>query len=166
VPKRRVRRSNRRRNIAIEAIILIILTLGIMWYAGIYPFNLLGEAPTQVVVTIVSGASLNPQLGFDPALITIVIGINNTVVWKNQDTDWHTAHSNIPEFDSKIIQPGARFTHTFMRPGSYPYHCDPHPWMTGLVIVKASNSIGMVHPTIPFQSMIQIILRSNDGIQP
>jgi hypothetical protein len=94
----------------------------------------------EVVVTIPPGAGDNPKLGFEPAVMVIVIGINNTVVWKNEDSDWHTAHSNIPEFYSGIIQPGASFTHTFERPGIYPYHCDPHPWMTGLITVQAPSS--------------------------
>jgi len=25
--------------------------------------------------------------------------------------------------------------YTFIRPGTYPYHCDPHPYMTGVVVV-------------------------------
>jgi plastocyanin len=105
---------------------------------GFNPFKMESAASTPVVVTIVPGSGLNPRLGFSPPLVKLVIGVNNTVIWKNEDSDWHTAHSNIPEFDSKMIPPGASFTHTFQKPGSFPYHCDPHPWMTGLVIVAGS----------------------------
>jgi plastocyanin len=100
--------------------------------------------PSSVYVIIQKGAGENLNLGFDPAKISIVIGINNTVVWKNEDSNWHTAHSNIPEFNSGLIQPGASFTHTFLRAGVYPYHCDPHPWMTGVVTVKAASGTGMI----------------------
>ena len=100
--------------------------------------------PTEVVVIIAKGAGENLHLGFEPSKITIVIGVNNTVVWKNEDSDWHTAHSNIPEFNSGLIQPGDSFTHTFQRAGIYPYHCDPHPWMTGVVTVKSATSTSMV----------------------
>jgi hypothetical protein len=96
------------------------------------------------VVIIPNGAGENLHLGFEPSKITIVIGVNNTVIWKNEDSTWHTAHSNIPEFNSGLIQPGDSFTHTFQRAGTYPYHCDPHPWMTGVVIVKAATSTGIV----------------------
>jgi plastocyanin len=96
------------------------------------------------VVIIANGASENASLGFEPSNITIVIGVNNTVVWKNEDSDWHTATSDIPEFDSGVIQPGGSFTHTFLRAGTFPYHCDPHPWMTGVVVVKAAPSASMV----------------------
>jgi plastocyanin len=101
----------------------------------------LGQVGVKIVVVeIASGAGENPRLGFEPAVINIVIGENNTVVWKNEDSDWHTAHSNIPEFYSGIIQPGASFTHTFQRPGTFPYHCDPHPWMTGLITVQPQST--------------------------
>jgi len=36
-----------------------------------------------------------------------------------------------------LLKPGDRFEHTFMRPGSYPYHCDFHTAnMQGTVIVQ------------------------------
>jgi plastocyanin len=106
--------------------------------------NLTPTTPSEVVVIIPNGASENLHLGFEPSKITIVIGVNNTVVWKNEDSDWHTAHSNIPEFNSGLIQSGDSFTHTFQRAGTYPYHCDPHPWMTGVVIVKGATSTGII----------------------
>jgi len=110
--------------------------------------GMLSGTPKQVVVIIQEGAGENLHLGFSPAKITIVIGVNNTVVWKNEDSDWHTAHSNIPEFNSGMIAPGASFTHVFERTGTFPYHCDPHPWMTGLVIVESSSAEGMIQPSI------------------
>jgi plastocyanin len=93
-----------------------------------------------VTVTIPPGAGLDPRIGFEPAVISIIIGVNNTVVWVNRDSSWHTAHSNIPEFYSNYIQPGSNFTHTFQYPGIYPYHCDPHPWMTGKITVYPATT--------------------------
>ena len=111
------------------------MLVGLVFYGNVMP-----STPREVVVIIQNGAGENLHLGFDPAKITVVIGVNNTVVWKNEDSDWHTAHSNIPEFNSGLIQPGDSFTHTFERAGTYPYHCDPHPWMTGVVIVEQSSA--------------------------
>lgn len=118
---------------------LVLVAVGFLLYG-----NLIPTTPSEVVVIIPNGASENLHLGFEPAKITIVIGVNNTVVWKNEDSDWHTAHSNIPEFNSGLIQAGDSFTHTFLRAGTYPYHCDPHPWMTGVVFVKAATSTGII----------------------
>jgi len=115
------------------------IALSLMFYSSLAP-----PTPSEVFVIIPNGAGENLHLGFEPPKITIVIGVNNTVVWKNEDSDWHTAHSNIPEFNSGLIQPGASFTHTFLRAGVYPYHCDPHPWMTGVVTVKADTSSSII----------------------
>lgn len=155
-----------RKNLALVALILVISVVGVIWYGGFFPFNVQGPPPIEVVVIIQRGSGLNLQLGFKPALVKLVIGVNNTVVWKNEDTTWHTAHSNIPEFDSKMIPAGANFTHTFERPGSYPYHCDPHPWMTGLVVVQASNAAGITQLSIPRQVTGQLLVKSCDGLEP
>jgi plastocyanin len=101
-----------------------------------------GSQIRVVVVKILPGAGSNPRIGFEPAVISIVIGVNNTVIWENEDSTWHTAHSNIPEFYSNYIEPGGNFTHTFESPGIYPYHCDPHPWMTGKITVYSPSVTG------------------------
>lgn len=131
-----------RRKFAVTAIAVVfaVVSFGVVFFG-----NAMLSAVTEVVVIIQNGAGENLHLGFDPARITIVIGVNNTVVWKNEDSDWHTAHSNIPEFNSGLIQPGDSFTHTFLRAGVYPYHCDPHPWMTGVVTVKPTTSTGIIN---------------------
>ncbi len=113
---------------------------GALVYTGFSPFGKNPQA-APVVILMVRGSGVDPRLGFSPENVTLVIGVNNTVVWKNEDSTWHTAHSNIPEFDSRIVDPGQSFTYQFNRPGKYPYHCDPHPWMTGIITVKPSTSI-------------------------
>ena len=101
-----------------------------------------------VNVTIPSGASTPPtgysggqqktQYGFDPDVITVVIGKNNTVFWNNMDAAPHTATSDQSgAFDTGNIGPGATGTYTFTTPGTYTYHCNYHPWMQGTVIVKS-----------------------------
>jgi len=123
---------------------LAFVAVGFLFHSNLIPTTPTEVVPTEVVVIIPKGAGENLHLGFEPSTITIVIGVNNTVIWKNEDSDWHTAHSNIPEFNSGLIEPGGNFTHTFLRAGTYPYHCDPHPWMTGIVIVKAATSAGII----------------------
>ena len=152
--RKRVKRTKpktrrlRRRTFAVLGIALIagsvFVAVGFLSNSSLIPSTPIEVMPTVVVVIIPKGASLNLHLGFEPPMITIVIGVNNTVIWKNEDTDWHTAHSNIPEFNSGLIQPGGNFTHTFLRAGTYPYHCDPHPWMTGIVIVKTATSTSII----------------------
>lgn len=95
-----------------------------------------------VKVSIPNGTSTNTASpGYSPATITVVIGTNNTVTWTNNDIAVHTVTANDKSFDSGDIAPGASFSFTFTTPGTYPYHCIYHSWMSGTVIVKAAEAV-------------------------
>lgn len=80
---------------------------------------------------------------FAPYSITVVIGVNNTVQWSNNNTGDpngapHTVTSNSPgQFNSGNMNQGDTFTCTFTIAGTYEYHCAYHPEMIGKVIVKS-----------------------------
>jgi plastocyanin len=59
-----------------------------------------------------------------------------TVEWINRDPLEHTVTADDGSFDSGIIAERGRYRRTFVQPGRYPYHCTPHPQMTGVVIVE------------------------------
>lgn len=71
---------------------------------------------------------------FDPATVTIRAG--GTVTWTNEGPSVHTATSDDGVFDSGNLSRGDSFSQTFDEPGTYPYHCTPHPFMTAEVIVE------------------------------
>jgi plastocyanin len=100
-----------------------------------------------VKIIIPNGVNLNHALNFQPSTITLVIGVNNTVTWINQDTTDHTAtFSSVPSgvqaasVSAGDIPPGTSFGPiTFTVAGTYLYHCQFHPgWMRGTIIVKAA----------------------------
>ncbi len=108
---------------------------------GIILSNQLNNQPQTraIYVSAVKGASDSYLVkdGFQPKEITVMIDINNTVIWTNDDPGVvHTVHSDLPEFDSSFLDPGKTFTHIFTKPGTFTYHCDPHPWMVGKITVK------------------------------
>src|SRR5215211_926165 len=74
------------------------------------------------------------NLAFNPAEVTISTG--STVSWTNDDSVPHTVTSTDGVFDSGIFDPGANFTWTFDQPGSFPYACQIHPQMQGMVIAE------------------------------
>jgi plastocyanin len=83
---------------------------------------------------------------FEPEIVKVVIGLNNTVRWVNQDGVGCviTASSmDDPDFfsategDASLLDPGETFDFTFNRPGVFDYHCAPHPHKHGTVIVLA-----------------------------
>ncbi|HUI00786.1 MAG TPA: cupredoxin domain-containing protein [Nitrososphaerales archaeon] len=80
--------------------------------------------------------------GFSPGNVTVVIGVNNTLTWTNDDVSAHTVTSTaVPNgaatFNSGIISSGQTYTMTFTVPGVYKYDCSLHLWMKGEVIVKS-----------------------------
>jgi plastocyanin len=83
----------------------------------------------------------NESLNFQPANITVVIGVNNTVTWVDQDSIQHTVVStSVPpgaqKFNSGILNQSQEFTITLTVPGTYHYYCDIHPtWMKGTITV-------------------------------
>ena len=81
------------------------------------------------------------NFSFNPGAVVVVIGVNNTVTWTNNDASIHTVTSTtVPQgaapFDSGYLNTGNTFTYTFTTPGVYEYHCQLHPWMTGFVTVR------------------------------
>jgi plastocyanin len=77
------------------------------------------------------------SLAFQPNRIEITAG--TTVAWTNDDPLEHTVTAVDRSFDSGLIAPGATWHYTFTRPGTYPFFCQPHPFMKGVVIVKEAR---------------------------
>lgn len=58
------------------------------------------------------------------------------VTWVNKDKVPHTATADDKTFDSGILTQGNEFSYTFSAPGTFAYHCVPHPAMKAKVVVK------------------------------
>jgi plastocyanin len=71
---------------------------------------------------------------FKPANITIKPGTK--VRWINKDSTQHTATANNGAFNSGLLRKGETFSRTFRTVGKKGYHCTPHPFMRGSVVVK------------------------------
>jgi plastocyanin len=86
-------------------------------------------------VFIAPGASNpNNDLSFDPPETSVSTG--STVSWTNEDSTEHTVTSDEGLFDAGPISPGDTFENTFDTSGEFGYHCEIHPFMTGVVIVN------------------------------
>ena len=74
---------------------------------------------------------------FHPATVHVKRG--DRITWVNcEDTPGlsHTSSADAGAWASPLIQPAAAFTTTVSTAGTFTYHCDPHPFMTGTVIVE------------------------------
>lgn len=146
--------------------LLLVVLLGLA-----FPFPL-ANAQSAVPVAILNGAGggANNAPGYSPDSVTVVIGVNNTVTWTNDDSVDHTVTSvSVPAgataFDSGLLSPGAgmpwqtpkgeNFTQTFTVPGTYQYHCTQHAWMTGTVVVKEAATPA---PEFPAASLAAVFL--------
>ena len=96
------------------------------------------------VVIMPSGIGTNPSLNYAPLNITVIIGLNNTVTFKDEDNSapYHTVTATDGSFDSGNMAYGQSWTHAFTTPGTYTYYCKYHFCMRGTVIVLPAGSAG------------------------
>lgn len=93
-------------------------------------FSPAGVVPGTTVIAI-------KALIFQPAEVRIRTG--GTVTWVNCETEGFEAHTTTAdqgEWSSPSMISGDVFSHTFSQPGRFTYHCAPHPFMTGAVVVE------------------------------
>lgn len=91
----------------------------------------------EVLVVMVSGSYYNQSLGFAPGNITLVLGVNSTVLFFNNDAAVHTATALDGSFNTGDVLEGQSATVRFNSTGTYSYHCIYHLYMVGTITVVA-----------------------------
>lgn len=96
------------------------------------------RAPTQKE-KILNEVVVEPKVtlknfAFSPNVLRVKAGTK--VVWTNEDIAGHTVTGDTGVFGSKILGQGKSFERVFSEKGSFSYHCEPHPSMTGTIIVE------------------------------
>ncbi len=123
---------------AISSVVMIALLVG--FYASSAVAITFTPAPqhssSSVQVLIVETPV---TWNYYPQTVTVVIGVNNTVVWVSHSLAYDTVTGVNGTLSSGSIAPGQTFSYTFTTPGTYPYRCVYHPWMTGTVRVLAQG---------------------------
>lgn len=142
------------RGSAAAGVIVSVLIIVSIAAIGYYQFVVAPNLPTStttssstttslvaghyVNITIPQGAASPPGPGYAPASVTVVLGKNSTVVWKNTDPAIHTVTANTGVFDSGNMNAGDSFTYTFTKAGTYSYRCIYHSWMLATIVVKSA----------------------------
>lgn len=81
-------------------------------------------------------ASVSIQgFAFNPASLSLESPA--TITWTNLDGVAHTVTSDNGDFHSGTLGSGRTYTLTLSLPGTYPYHCAFHPFMTASITVTA-----------------------------
>jgi plastocyanin len=102
--------------------------------------------PSCVFITMVPGAATLTTTAYSPDQVVLVIGVNNTVMWYDNDSlSGGVPHSatdkgSPPAFDTGVLTYGQNSSLiTISKPGTYNYYCVVHPTtMVGTIIVKAA----------------------------
>jgi amicyanin len=87
----------------------------------------------------VAGSTLIAIRDFSFQANNVHVKAGSSVTWVNCEAGGTTFHSSTSDqglWDSPLLAPGETFSRTFDTPGVFPYHCTPHPFMTGSVTVE------------------------------
>ncbi len=98
----------------------------------------------KIEVKMIKGSDSPEQKdNFVPKLINAQLGIDNRVIWINDDGTPHTVTPDKSYEDSYsgpfespgVVKPGEHYEFLFTEAAEIDYHCSPHPWMKGKVVV-------------------------------
>lgn len=102
--------------------------------------------PNSLAISIAKGSSTNQaSTGYSPDNATVVQGVNNTVIWTNNDGAGHfVTFTSVPSgakvSSSDLIGPNETFAQTFTVAGTYHYYDTLYPWMKGTIIVVVKSA--------------------------
>jgi plastocyanin len=115
----------------------------------------LGAKPQPSSIALAAASAAAPQakapaasaqvtlsnLKFEPPSLTVTAG--TTVTWTNKENSPHTVTADDSSFSSPNLNHNATFSHAFMKPGKYAYHCAYHggkgSGMAGTITVTAGR---------------------------
>ncbi|HET7464003.1 MAG TPA: plastocyanin/azurin family copper-binding protein [Longimicrobium sp.] len=87
-----------------------------------------GAQPADVVRIV--------DFGFSPAQVTVARGGSVRFVNCSASATQHSSTADGGTWDSGLLQQYAVFEKSYATAGSFPYHCTPHPFMKGTVVVQ------------------------------
>ena len=136
--------------------VIIGMSVSVVFYTSFYlPESL--EKPSvsehilnpdgDFIIDIVLGAVIEGNENYVPNQASVLLGISNKVIWQNNDDTAHTVTPDHRASDAYsgdfgsigVLKPGETFEFLFTEPQEIPYHCEPHPWMKGNIIIALSR---------------------------
>jgi plastocyanin len=93
--------------------------------------------PTPTATQTKTPTTVNATIAFfiylpDP----VRVPVGSAIEWKNFDFDVHTVTASDRSWTSPVMQNSETFKMTFNQVGTIAYFCEPHPQMTGTIIVE------------------------------
>ena len=147
--------SNHAYGIGVIAVI-IGMSVSVIFYTSFYlPESLAKPSVAEhilnpeedFIIEIVLGAVVDGNDNYVPNQSKVSLGVNNKVIWQNLDDTPHTVTPDHRASDSYsgdfgsigVIKSGESFEFLFTEAQEIPYHCEPHPWMTGTINIEKSR---------------------------
>src|SRR5438874_13286079 len=97
--------------------------------------------PVKVrAVAHTAGSDTISDFKYTPGTVTVAVG--ESVTWTNEGPTGHSATADDGSFDTGVLSKGTTGSHTFTKAGTYTFHCTPHPFMHGTIVVTAASSGG------------------------
>ncbi|MFY3741416.1 MAG: ubiquinol-cytochrome c reductase iron-sulfur subunit [Candidatus Nitrosomirales archaeon] len=125
-------------------IILLIAAGTVAANTVFYSFLFLTNPVTEPQTLIhIPRAACNPDRGTSDAVIRrVIIGINNTITWKN----WGScSHRIVAEtFSSEILNQNQTWSYTFAKEGVYQYHTEPSALFKGKIVALSESSLDKI----------------------
>ena len=98
------------------------------------------KSPKPVALGSAGGAAIGAEVRMASVKFvgdSVTIAAGQAVRWTNADPIEHTVtFDGGAEAGSPVIPGNGSYVHRFDKPGTYTYHCTPHPFMTGVVVVR------------------------------
>ena len=109
--------------------------------------HILHPEEASFIIEIVPGAVIEGNENYVPNSAKALLTFTNNVVWQNNDDTAHTVTPDHRHSDSYsgdfgspgVMKPGDSYEFLFTEPQEVHYHCQPHPWMTGSIIIEKSR---------------------------
>lgn len=122
----------------IIVILVLILGVGAWWYLKPMGTTSKTEVTTKTPNTNTTAGAKTIEIknfAYAPGTLTVKAGEKVNVV--NMDAAGHTVTADDGSFDTGILSQGEDGTFTApTTPGTYTFHCTPHPSITGTLIVN------------------------------
>ncbi len=136
--------------------VIIGMSVSVVFYTSFYLPESLSKPSVSdhilhpaddLIIDIVPGAVIEGNDNYVPNHATALLEFSNNVIWTNSDDTAHTvtpdhrhADSYSGDFGSTgVLKPGDTYEFLFTEPQEVHYHCQPHPWMTGSIVVEKSR---------------------------
>jgi len=100
--------------------------------------GLIGQ-PLSAAAAVTQNVAIS-GFAFVPGSVTIASG--DSVRWTNNDFAQHTVSADDNSFSSGTLSKGQVFTRQFSASGTFRYHCNFHPDMTGTIVVGGGGGGG------------------------